>query len=109
MTTAAIVSWAAYLVGLGAFLAFITIWLRRVRPWRRRPGEPGGVKRARVFLLTLATLLAVHYVRSLAGLIVTRGQPDYAPWAVVGSVISALLQVWLLWLLLKQPDDEQGI
>lgn len=109
MTTAAVISWAAYLVGLGAFVAFITIWLRRVRPWRRRPGEPGGVKRARVFLLTLTIALGVRYASGIANLVATHGHPADAPPAIVGSVLGALVQVWLLWLLLKQPDDEQGI
>jgi hypothetical protein len=108
VTTAGVVSWAAYLVGLGSFVAFLGIWLYRVRPWYRRAGEPGQVRRARVFLLVLSSALGVRYATGVVNLIVTHSQPADAPPAVVGSALGALIQVWLLWLLLRQPDDEQG-
>lgn len=108
MTTVGIISWLAYLTGLGSFIAFLGIWLHRVKPWHRRAGEPGQIRRARVFLLALSSALGVRYAAGVAHLIVTHSQPADAPPAVVGSMLGALIQVWLLWLLLKQPDDEQG-
>jgi hypothetical protein len=108
VTVAGIISWAAYLAGLGSFAAFLGIWFHRVRPWRRRGGELPAVRRARVFLFMLTMALGTRYIREVVNLVTTHSHPSDAVIAIIGSIVSAGFQVGLLYLLLAQPDDEQG-
>lgn len=109
MDTTIVVAWVAYLVGLGTAAAFFTLYLGWIKIWRRRPPEEEpGTARARRFILTLTGLLAVRWVGGIATLVITSGHPPVAFPGPASNVVSALLQIYLLVLLVQERRDDRG-
>jgi hypothetical protein len=108
MDTSIVVAWVAYLVGLSTAAVFFALYLGWIQIWRRRPPleEPGTV-RARRFILTLTGLLAVKWVGGIATLAVTDSHPSAAFPGPASNVISALLQIYLLVLLVQEWKDDK--
>lgn len=114
MSTVAVISWAAYLLGLSTSTAFLIAWLVGIQFWLpRRRDERRGVRRARQFILALSSALTLRYVTGIVSLVATGGHPSDAPPAVVGTVLGVVVQLWLLWLLFAgrndgEDNEEQG-
>lgn len=108
MDTTVVVAWVAYLVGLGTAIAFFALYLGWIKIWRRRPPteEPGTV-RARRFILTLTGLLAVRWIGGIVTLAATHGHPPVAFPGPASNIVSALLQIYLLVLLVQERRDDQ--
>jgi len=106
MDVSVMVAWVAYLVGLGTATAFFVLYLGWIQIWRHRPPlEEPGTARARRFILTLTGLLAVRWVGGIITLIVTSSHPPVAFPGPASNVVSALLQVYLLVLLVQEKRD----
>jgi hypothetical protein len=111
MNAAATVSWAVYTLGVASAVTFFAVWLIGMRMWRRRrPDEKRSVRRARGFILGLSGALTLRYLTGVANLIETDGHPADGTPAVVGTVLGVVVQLYLLWMLIRTDaeDDEQG-
>lgn len=91
MIFAEVTAWVAFLIGIACSNTFIVMYLWRVRPWRRRTGEPTTVKRVRVDILIWSGTVALLYDAGAVGLLVRHVQPDASAGQLVLKILVAIL------------------
>lgn len=101
MSTVAI-AWTTYLAGLVTATAFVVLYLHWIRLWRPRPDyEKPATVRARRFILTLTAAFYLRYVTGIVSLVVSGTHPTDALPNILGGVLTVVVQLWLLYLLIK--------
>lgn len=86
-----VLAWLFFAVTAVNALTFITSYLVRVQPWRRRRGEPLDVRRIRFDILAWSGTVALVYLSSGIGFLSTGAHPSTSPDRLAISAAVAML------------------
>lgn len=79
MTALVALAWLLFGVTAVNALTFITTYLVRVQPWRRRQGEPLDVRRIRFDILAWSGTVALVYLSAGIGFLSAGSHPSTSP------------------------------
>jgi len=92
-----ILAWLLFVVGATTSLIFLVLFLWKVKPWRRREGEPRAVRQVRTDILAWSGAVGLLYIRSIIALITLHTSPSVAPdWLAISAGVAMLTSHRLL-------------
>lgn len=86
-----VLAWLFFGVTSVNAVVFITLYLARVQPWRRRTGEPREVRMVRMDILAWSGTVALIYLSSAIGFSSTGLHPSTSPERLAISATVAAL------------------